>query len=269
VIFSFLQFILVCCGGPRAVVASFNCPSSSCDGYGGRRLKHIFCLSFVVPPWSSARQMLRWCVLGTLLYVVVGILAASSAFAFALGGRQDESLEVTVQVLSSMLSFSQAVAIVALAELADNLMDDLRPLRPLPKFLSVKLVVFFTFWQSVVLKGLTRWGFFDQFLDEHHKWSSKEQLAEATQNFLICIEMCAASVAHAYVFPSDDYTIVMDVEQTPPQKLAFVQKRLAVVDFRDVIDTVHLGTLDDLENEDDECTESDDVSTSSECDRGS
>ena len=65
----------------------------------------------------------------------------------------------------------------------------LQPIRPLHKFLCVKSVVFFTWWQSVAIAILIDMEVISA-TDEY----SEEDVATSLQNFLICIEMFFAAV---------------------------------------------------------------------------
>jgi len=40
--------------------------------------------------------------------------------------------------------------------------DPLQPFRPIAKFLCVKMIIFFTFWQGIVISALVFWGFIDE-----------------------------------------------------------------------------------------------------------
>jgi hypothetical protein len=64
---------------------------------------------------------------------------------------------------------------------------------PWPKFLCIKGVVFFSFWQDILLQIMSGWGL----IDSHG--------ASQIQNLLICIEMFMASIAHFYVFPHHEW----------------------------------------------------------------
>lgn len=77
-----------------------------------------------------------------------------------------------------------------------SLKDDLAMIRPIPKFLCIKLVVFFTFWQSVLVAGLVHFNVLDA-----TETYSKENVSTGLQDFIICIEMMLASIAHLYAFP--------------------------------------------------------------------
>lgn len=81
--------------------------------------------------------------------------------------------------------------------------EDLAPIRPLSKFLCVKLVVFASFWQSIVIDLLFTFGV----IKESESWTiyDEKNLAAGLQDFIICIEMVIAAIAHAYAFPPRDY----------------------------------------------------------------
>ncbi|KAI8140097.1 organic solute transporter Ostalpha-domain-containing protein [Fennellomyces sp. T-0311] len=75
---------------------------------------------------------------------------------------------------------------------------DLTGFRPLPKFLCVKAIIFFSFWQSVILALLVSAGVIPEGDGEEH-------ISVAIQDFLICLEMIPAAIAHSFSFSYEDY----------------------------------------------------------------
>lgn len=73
--------------------------------------------------------------------------------------------------------------------------------KPLPKFLCVKAIVFFAFWQSCIISVLV---WLDVIRDG--KDYSKNNISHDLQNFLISLEMIPAAIAHWYSFTYKDYT---------------------------------------------------------------
>lgn len=79
-----------------------------------------------------------------------------------------------------------------------DLWDELAPLSPLWKMVSIQLLVMFTFWQSVVI-GI---------LGQHGAIRATEMHTEAqlqTQDFVVCLEMAALAVAHHFVWGAKDF----------------------------------------------------------------
>ncbi|KAL0083005.1 organic solute transporter Ostalpha-domain-containing protein, partial [Phycomyces blakesleeanus] len=74
---------------------------------------------------------------------------------------------------------------------------DLVAFRPLPKFLCVKAIIFFSFWQSVVIALMVAAGMIQDEGPEH--------ISVAIQDFLICMEMVPAAIAHSFSFSYEDY----------------------------------------------------------------
>mmetsp|Transcript_83921 Transcript_83921/g.218487 ORF Transcript_83921/g.218487 Transcript_83921/m.218487 type:complete len:580 (-) Transcript_83921:44-1783(-) len=281
VIFSFLQFILTCVGGPESVVkrmdGDLNVENSdgSEDQDSGRperqsdgdssvegdgiehsvsarraRLKHIPPWIWLCPPWRSAQQMLQWCVMGTLSYVVVGCFVPPTMLIAELFFQGTPTFHFMLQIGKFLFMASSMAAINSLFELAHIFLPDLRDLSPLAKFLSVKAVVFFTFWQGLVLSLLVHQGAFHGFIDAKHRWTTQDQISQAVQHALICLEMFGASIAHHFAFPPSDYKIVrrMHIERS----LALqdeadkdhrnpIMKRVQVVDFKDILQTARSG----------------------------
>lgn len=215
---------------------------------GKRELKHLPLFGLCCPPWRSGRQMLRWTVSATLSYVVVGIaLAVCGLVLLCIPGRIEEKGTVWT-VCTTILSVSQGAAVLGLATLAINVREEIGLLRPYGKFLSVKFVVFFAFWQGLLLSALRRAQLFRLFeLEGRH--CDAECARTVVQNFLICVEMLVASIVHFYVFPTHDYLRLLaqhrmkESSDVSEKALTMPPTLTEVVDVRDIFHTawqVHL-----------------------------
>ncbi|TFY75963.1 hypothetical protein EWM64_g8047, partial [Hericium alpestre] len=79
--------------------------------------------------------------------------------------------------------------------------DDLKPFRPMPKFLCVKGILFFSFWQSIAISILVSAGAIKQL----GPYADKEHISLALTDTLICLEMPIFAFAHMYAFSHRDY----------------------------------------------------------------
>ena len=81
---------------------------------------------------------------------------------------------------------------------------ELRPLEPLAKFAAIKLVIFITFWQSVLIAILVD---FDVIIPQPDwAWKTEASLRSGLQNFIIVMEMFCLSLMHHYAFPVTPYS---------------------------------------------------------------
>jgi len=80
------------------------------------------------------------------------------------------------------------------------LREDLAPIRPVPKFLVVKAVVFFTWWQSVLFAILEYEGVITGY-DKYDAPTVETQM----QDFVVTIEMVIAALAHHFYFSYKDF----------------------------------------------------------------
>ncbi|TPX65960.1 hypothetical protein SpCBS45565_g04825 [Spizellomyces sp. 'palustris'] len=79
--------------------------------------------------------------------------------------------------------------------------NDIKEYKPLWKVIAVKFIVFFTFWQSILLDALVAM----QVIKSSTTYSS-ENATDLIQSFLICTEMVIAALLHMKAFPYSEFT---------------------------------------------------------------
>jgi len=79
--------------------------------------------------------------------------------------------------------------------------EDLKPHKPIAKFLCVKAILFFSFWQGVIIAVFS---YFNLIPNSVGDWT-QENISRGFQDFIICIEMAILAIAHGYVFSADEY----------------------------------------------------------------
>lgn len=102
--------------------------------------------------------------------------------------------------ISTIINISQCWALYCLAFFYFATKNELQHIRPVGKFLCVKALVFFTWWQSVGVSILYGMGM----IPSTASWGS-EDVAKGIQDYLICIEMFIGAVVHQFVFHHGDY----------------------------------------------------------------
>ncbi|KAJ5387495.1 Organic solute transporter Ost-alpha, partial [Penicillium cosmopolitanum] len=98
-------------------------------------------------------------------------------------------------------NLSVTISLYSLAMFWVCLHDDLTPFRPVPKFLSVKLIIFASYWQGFFLSILQWLGAMGNGLAGY----TPDNLAAAIQDSLICFEMPIFAIVHWYAFSWHDY----------------------------------------------------------------
>jgi len=88
--------------------------------------------------------------------------------------------------------------------------EELEQFKPIPKFLAIKAVVFFTFWQGVLIAILS----YSTLITTIGSWSA-ENTSTSLQDFIICLEMFIIAVAHHWIFPFKNFR--------DPTKTAFLK----------------------------------------------
>ncbi|XP_045068817.1 transmembrane protein 184C [Coregonus clupeaformis] len=160
------------------------------------------------PPWAMGEVLLFRCKLGVLQYTVVRPVTTVIALVCQLCGVYDEgnfSNRNAWTYLVIVNNISQLFAMYCLVLLYKALKEELSQIRPVGKFLCVKMVVFVSFWQAVLIAILVKVGVIS---DKHTwDWDSVEAVATGLQDFIICVEMFLAAIAHHYSFTYEPYIL--------------------------------------------------------------
>ncbi|XP_023685750.1 transmembrane protein 184A-like isoform X1 [Paramormyrops kingsleyae] len=199
VIYNFLSLSFEYLGGESAIMAEIRGkPIQSSCLYG------TCCLGGT----SYSIGFLRFCKQATLQFCVVKpIMAVITIFLQAFGKYHDGDFNVTGGYLyiTIIYNISVSLALYALFLFYFATSELLRPYEPVLKFLTIKSVIFLSFWQGMVLAILERCGVIPEALviDGHEVGAGT--VAAGWQNFIICIEMFFAAIALRYAFTCTVY----------------------------------------------------------------
>jgi hypothetical protein len=101
-------------------------------------------------------------------------------------------------VIAMVVNVSVFFAFMGLLKFHHAVHEDLLWIRPWPKFLTIKGVVFLTFWQGLMILILVN-------LEDTKAGENASLKARQYQNMLICLEMLFFSVTHWCVFPAEEW----------------------------------------------------------------
>ncbi|XP_062548488.1 transmembrane protein 184C [Armigeres subalbatus] len=169
-------------------------------------VKHFFPLC-CMSPWPTGREFVHNCKHGILQYTVVRPITTFVAYICEVNGVYGEGLfetDVAFPYILFINNCSQFIAMYCLVLFYRANSDELRPMKPIPKFLCIKAVVFFSFFQGVVINILVYFRFINNIFGSEEN-DDPRLLSSKLQNFLICIEMFLAALAHHYSFSHKPY----------------------------------------------------------------
>ncbi|PPR00678.1 hypothetical protein CVT24_000966 [Panaeolus cyanescens] len=141
---------------------------------------------------------------GILQYVQVKpVLAAATLILKATGKYNEGDFTANSGYLyvSIIYNVSICLSLYCLAMFWVCVNDDLKPFRPMPKFLCVKGILFFSFWQSIGISVLVAAGIITRL----GPYTDHENVSVGLNDILICLEMPIFAFAHMYAFSYKDY----------------------------------------------------------------
>lgn len=162
---------------------------------------HLFPLCHL-PPLPGGRMFLHKVRHGILQYTVtrpITTIIALLSEMIGIYGEGSYSLTHTYVYLFLVNNASQMVAMYCLVIFYRAYRSELEPMKPLAKFLCIKAVVFFSFFQSVLLGIFISLGIITRAFVVTSDAESIE-IQRNLQDFLICFEMMLAAIVHLFAF---------------------------------------------------------------------
>ncbi|KAK6907299.1 hypothetical protein I204_03782 [Kwoniella mangroviensis CBS 8886] len=222
VIYTFLQLLITYLGGERSLLILLH---------GRPPIPHPFPVSLFLRPMDVSDP---WSLLslkrGVLQYVQVKPLLVLATIILKLTGKYREgdfAIDSGYTYISIVYNTSICLSLYCLAMFWVAVNNDLKPFRPVPKFLCVKGILFFSFWQSigisflVAVKAIKRVG----------PYTDPEHMSLALVDSLVCFEMPIFAIAHQYAFQASDY---IDQHHIYAARLPFIYAFRDAFGFKDV-----------------------------------
>ncbi|KAH7291716.1 hypothetical protein KP509_29G030100 [Ceratopteris richardii] len=204
-LYSFANYLIACMGGEAAILEFLEKKCEAAHRRGNSIHKaavhHPFPLKLLVPPWVYGKECFRTIKFGIVQYMIMKTLCALLSLVLELCGLYgdgDFHLYNGYPYITVAMNFSQMWALYCLVQFYNTAREELKVIKPLPKFLCFKMIVFATWWQGVIIAILCAFKIIPSFL-------GTSSFQKSLQDFIICIEMAVAAVAHTFVFPVSPY----------------------------------------------------------------
>lgn len=163
------------------------------------------------------------CQRGTLQYAIIHpITSLISVVLEARGSLCPDTFDFAHPqlFLTAIEMVSVCVAMYFLILFYITVKHDIAQHNVLMKFIAVKFVIFFSFWQSILLSLMAYCGAFGA-----TTFFTVANISSSMQNFLICFEMLLASILHLYCFNVDTQS------GTPTNPMQSMQHALNPIDL--------------------------------------
>lgn len=169
------------------------------DEIKGREIHHSFPMTLFQPRTVHLdHQTLKLLKYWTWQFAIIRPVLSILMIVLQLLGLYAQWISWTFSII---LNISVSLALYSLVIFYHVFAKELAPHKPLAKFLCVKGIVFFCFWQGFVLDILASTGI----IRSHHFWLDVEHIQAALQNVLICLEMVVFSVIQQYAYHVHPY----------------------------------------------------------------
>ncbi|KAM3741577.1 hypothetical protein ACB098_07G006500 [Castanea mollissima] len=204
-LYSFGSYLIACLGGESRVIELLENKSRKQLGTPlleeedeNRTVQDRSFSNFFFQPCTLGKDLLAIEKFGLVQYMILKTVCAFLALLlelFGVYGDGEFKWNYGYPYMAAVLNFSQMWALYCLVKFYNVTHERLQSIKPLAKFISFKAIVFATWWQGVGIALLRTIGVLPK----------EGKLQTGLQDFLICIEMAIAAVAHVYVFPVEPY----------------------------------------------------------------
>jgi hypothetical protein len=206
VLYNFYALLMDFLGGEEGCVRSWRAVSAKDPRKNV--LPHSFPMNYVLPPMILSKNLLWWWKMLLVQYMVLSPLVTVLSFVTGLEGVFDENsyaLDNAHVYLMVTKTVSVTLAFTALFYLYLSTKHVIHDFHPTGKFISIKFVIFFSFWQYLVITSAHSYGllpssWLNRMLAWSHGSSTVEDQEIALCNILLCLEMFITAAMHHEVF---------------------------------------------------------------------
>ena len=179
VIYSFMSLILEYAGGESMCINRLA---------GESPLYHPWPFNYIFSPMDKNTNLIRICKQGTIQFVVIKPIMACLTLILLANGKYYDSGYRIFELIVYNLSYSIALYCLVLWYFATKKI--LKSYNPLLKFMTVKSIVFATYWQSLVIAIIFHTDALEQ---------------ELYNSFVLCVEMVMFSILLYFAFHHIEY----------------------------------------------------------------
>ncbi|KAG8995291.1 hypothetical protein FRB94_002171 [Tulasnella sp. JGI-2019a] len=196
VIYCFFHLLVAYLGGERSLLILL---------YGRPPKQHVFPVSFFKRELDGSdpftflmlrRGIFQYVYVKPALAAVTMVLKANNVYKE--GNLSPSSGYLWVSIVYNT---SICISLYCLAMFWVCINDDVKPFRPMPKFLCVKGILFFSFWQAIGISILVN----AHIIKNIGPYEEPEHISLALIDSLVCFEMPIFAIAHMFAFSHTDY----------------------------------------------------------------
>jgi len=191
VLHAFIMLMFSLCG-----ITSNQIP----DKLKHRHIHQSFPFNYFMKDMELSRESLRRLELWTTQFILIRPILSIISLIMQISGHYD----IVYFEVSVILNISVTMAVYALLLFYHTFEQELHPYRPLAKFLCIKGVVFFCFWQGIILEILVFMGIVHQ----GHLPYTVNEVSYAIQCWLTVFEMGTIfAYSFSYAFSAENYKL--------------------------------------------------------------
>eukprot|EP01006_Ploeotia_vitrea_P051144 TRINITY_DN67530_c4_g4_i1.p1 TRINITY_DN67530_c4_g4~~TRINITY_DN67530_c4_g4_i1.p1 ORF type:complete len:528 (+),score=6.82 TRINITY_DN67530_c4_g4_i1:87-1670(+) len=170
------------------------------------RMRHPFPLCFL-PPMTLNAQFFYLVKKCCIQYMLIHPICNAFAFIFKLTGLYSDgtwSFSDAYPYITAIDNVSITFTATALVYFYKACITELQPHEPFKKFLTVKAIIFLSFWQGIVVNWLISFQIIATKVENN---IAQEALGLSLQNFLICVEMLFIAIGFHKAYPHAPYVL--------------------------------------------------------------
>lgn len=181
------------------------------------------CCLPLIKPGPTFLRIAKQCILQYVGVKLVLALIAIVLEVFGLYGEGGLAWDKGYLWIMLILNISISISLYALLLFYDVIHKVIKEYRPLAKLLAIKVLIFFIFWQSLLIEFL-----------HHIQWISIQ--TGILNNTLVCVEMFFLAIANLSIFHYANYRDQENPAEWFSPRLAWFAMTLWIFNPKDIVD---------------------------------